>query len=198
MGQANDDLFERRRNQQRRRSIARTPRKQGRRSASLARESSRRRTPKKNYSATALKGIYEKVMTLAAKNKINSKNAWDLDFTANIFGMLGLNREQKNVSFEKAALILDASSRIYSCRVDGLHNDTFRVLNNISGKQEVVSDLVKKKKRRIYKSNKDTLGKDRDLTAKLDNIICFRDCMQSKISSHFSSSDVKGLLFSNL
>jgi condensin complex subunit 2 len=68
--------------------------------------------------------------------KINQKNSWSLDLIDHIDDVLQSNFNSEEGSgvgnFQAASCTLDASVKIYSYRVDSIHNETYRVLGDLS------------------------------------------------------------------
>mmetsp|Transcript_38856 Transcript_38856/g.153597 ORF Transcript_38856/g.153597 Transcript_38856/m.153597 type:complete len:432 (+) Transcript_38856:479-1774(+) len=65
-------------------------------------------------------------------NKINAKNSWTLNLLDHIDDIVQINDEKMKASgiktnFQMAGCTLDAGARIYSHRVDSVHNNVFRV-----------------------------------------------------------------------
>eukprot|EP00741_Cyanophora_paradoxa_P022380 tig00021462_g21606.t1 len=74
--------------------------------------------------------LYDACIRLANENKINAKNSWDLKLIDHMDAFMGDN--DKEVNFQKASCTLDATVKIYSCRVDSVHNEAFKVLSSLS------------------------------------------------------------------
>jgi len=68
------------------------------------------------------------------QNKVNSKNAFDLDtdFVPNITLLVGDTSNKHNESsWLRASASLDASAKIYGYRVDQVHQETYKVLGGL-------------------------------------------------------------------
>jgi len=69
--------------------------------------------------------------------KINQKNSWSLNLIEHIDDVLKTQEESSTTdgvtNFQAASCTLDASVKIYSCRVDSMHNETYRVLGGLTG-----------------------------------------------------------------
>ncbi|KAJ1482522.1 condensin complex subunit 2-domain-containing protein, partial [Baffinella frigidus] len=76
-----------------------------------------------------LKSLYGDCIKLANENKITQKNAWTMNLLDHIRGLTGNGGE---TDFVTAGCTLDAAGKIYSCRVDSVHNETFRVCTGLS------------------------------------------------------------------
>lgn len=72
----------------------------------------------------------DKAVHLIYQNKINVKNAFDLD--TDFFKNLGLIPDQGEMSWLKASAGLDASAKIYGYRVDQVHQETYKVLGGLA------------------------------------------------------------------
>ena len=64
---------------------------------------------------------------LANENKITQKNAWNMNLLDHIKGLASAG----DTDFVTAGCTLDAAGKIYSCRVDSVHNETFRVVHGL-------------------------------------------------------------------
>jgi condensin complex subunit 2 len=73
---------------------------------------------------------------LTLLKKINAKNSWQLNLIDYIDDVIEVqqttNGDTNMTNFQVASCTLDASVKIYSCRVDSVHNDTFKVLGGLS------------------------------------------------------------------
>ncbi|CAF3972737.1 unnamed protein product [Adineta steineri] len=79
--------------------------------------------------------LYEKTIELAAKNKINVNNAFQLSFVERLPEILNIigfdnkiqfnnNHDNDGPNFIKVGSVIDTSAKIYGLRVDALHNET--------------------------------------------------------------------------
>ena len=75
----------------------------------------------------------DKAVHLVFQNKINAKNAFDVDteFVKSISGMLERSQKDKESSWLRASASLDASAKIYGFRVDQVHTETYKVLSGL-------------------------------------------------------------------
>jgi condensin complex subunit 2 len=64
--------------------------------------------------------------------KINSKNSWQLNLIDYIDDVIEVQRDAEMTNFQVASCTLDASVKIYSCRVDSVHNETYKVLGGLN------------------------------------------------------------------
>ena len=69
-------------------------------------------------------------MHLIFANKINAKNAFDVDteFVESISALLKKSKSSKEDKWLRASASLDASAKIYGFRVDMVHTETYKVL----------------------------------------------------------------------
>ncbi len=68
------------------------------------------------------------------QNKVNAKNAFDLDtdFVPNISLLVGESQAKHNESsWLRASASLDASAKIFGFRVDQVHQETYKVLSGL-------------------------------------------------------------------
>ena len=94
-----------------------------------------------------LSSIYKDCVNLGNKNKINQKNAWSLrllDYISTVFDVEEKQKHKSKVAsqqtspvkdicnFKLASNTLDASIKIYACRVDNVHTTTYKVLDGLS------------------------------------------------------------------
>ena len=77
--------------------------------------------------------LYSQCIQLSTNNKINMANSWQLpliDYIDDVLKNDDLNNDETN--FQKASCTLDASVKIYSYRVDSVHQTTFKVLGGLN------------------------------------------------------------------
>jgi len=168
---------------------------------------------KEVLSKNELNDMYGNVLHLCQKNKITSKNAWDLNITDYVADIIGLKQHNKNgdksiLSFQKAAMLLDAATKVYGCRVDSLGNNFNQVLYNVSGgtsglidgndNNSINSKNNNKKGKNHYGVNKITICKEREITVDVSSLTSLIDPMQYKTKSSFSASDACGLFLLSL
>jgi condensin complex subunit 2 len=75
-----------------------------------------------------LQSMYGDCIKLANENKITQKNAWNMNLLDHIRGLAA----GSETDFVTAGCTLDAAGKIYSCRVDSAHTETFRVVTGWS------------------------------------------------------------------
>lgn len=91
--------------------------------------SSPRSNPK---SVEQMNRSFEEWMRIAADNKINSKNTWNLALI-DYFSELAFLRDGDSINFQKASCTLDGCVKIYSSRVDAVADETGKLLSGLSG-----------------------------------------------------------------
>ncbi|KAJ1962269.1 hypothetical protein IWQ62_003584 [Dispira parvispora] len=74
---------------------------------------------------------YEEWMKIAADNKINATNTWDVALIDYFYDM-SLLRDGDSINFQKASCTLDGCVKIYSSRVDSVATETGRLLNGLA------------------------------------------------------------------
>jgi hypothetical protein len=74
--------------------------------------------------------LYTSVLKLSTENKINQKNSWSLGLIDHMDNLCGA--EGAATDFQRASATLEASTKIYSCRVDSVHTETYRVLGGLT------------------------------------------------------------------
>ena len=76
----------------------------------------------------------DKAVHLIFQNKINSKNAFDVntDFINTIAKTIEKTKKDGESSWLRASASLDASAKIYGFRVDSVHTETYKVLGGLS------------------------------------------------------------------
>jgi len=82
------------------------------------------------YSATQLAEHYTNCMKLSAENKINVKNAFQLRLIDYMAEMLKKKKSDMD-NFQAASVALDASTKIYACRVDSVHTETLKLASGV-------------------------------------------------------------------
>lgn len=73
---------------------------------------------------------YSNCMKLAAENKINVKNAFQLKLIDYMTEMLKKKKSDMD-NFQAASCALDASTKIYAFRVDSVHNETLKLASGV-------------------------------------------------------------------
>ncbi|KAL7748116.1 hypothetical protein RI367_006472 [Sorochytrium milnesiophthora] len=73
---------------------------------------------------------YEQWMKLAADNKINTANTWNLGLIDYFHDMLVL-RDGESINFQKASCTLDGCVKIYTSRVDSVASETEKLVSGL-------------------------------------------------------------------
>ena len=73
----------------------------------------------------------DKAIELMRYNKINAKNAFDInvDFIESLSNLLNKNEES---AWQRASASLDVSAKVYGYRVDSVHSETFQFLGGLN------------------------------------------------------------------
>ena len=174
--------------------------------------------PKKQLADDGIVQLYSNCIKLASENKISQKNTWALELIDHISDIIKLEKDKDDgTNFTKASCTLDAGVKIYSTRVDSVHNEAFRMLGGLSRaaiesqQQEGADDEGDSgdedgeggaKKRRAKKQNTDmsaTLEASFEaLNAKADEVYTAVDPLFKQMSAKFDQGGAKGLLLNNL
>lgn len=75
--------------------------------------------------------MFEEWMKIAADNKINAKNSWNVALI-DYFSELTFLREGDSINFQKASCTLDGCVKIYASRVDSVADETGKLLNGLA------------------------------------------------------------------
>ncbi|CDW77428.1 condensin complex subunit 2 [Stylonychia lemnae] len=77
------------------------------------------------------------------QNKVNAKNAFDLDidFVENLTMLLGDRRDNES-SWLRASASLDAGTKIYAFRVDQVHQETYKILGGLHRQEQAAKNQV--------------------------------------------------------
>ena len=85
--------------------------------------------------------LYERTIDLAAKNQINTQNAFQIPLVERLPELLNLiafdNQFNSDPNFLKVGSIIDTSAKIYGLRVDALHTETQRLSGSIHIEEEL-------------------------------------------------------------
>jgi hypothetical protein len=79
-------------------------------------------------------------LQLVSENKISAKNAFDIPLLEHLDDVIARPEQhlsKDEINFHRAAGTLDASARIYACRVDAVHVDAFKVRGGLSRATDV-------------------------------------------------------------
>ena len=174
---------------------------------------------RKDLTNPQLVDMYTQCIRLSSENKITTKNSFELNLIEYIDEVLkstiGAPGEG---NFQVASCTLDASVKIYSCRVDRVHNEAYRMLGTLTrSKQpnakadEEGDDEAKKAEEKTGTSKAAAAAGARSLsleatlehnTAALDvkkfDVEFDVDPMFSKMGKVFDSGGASGMLLANL
>ena len=80
-----------------------------------------------------MKQSADKAVHLIFNNKINAKNAFDIDtnFVKSLSKIMSEGVAGNEMTWLKASTQLDASAKIYGFRVDLVHHETYKVLGGL-------------------------------------------------------------------
>ncbi|KAI9184315.1 hypothetical protein H9P43_003368 [Blastocladiella emersonii ATCC 22665] len=78
-----------------------------------------------------ISAAYEQWMKLAADNKINASNSWNLGLI-DYFADMGILKEGGSINFQKASCTLDGCVKIYSTRVDAVATETEQLVSGLN------------------------------------------------------------------
>ncbi|ETO14069.1 hypothetical protein RFI_23297 [Reticulomyxa filosa] len=161
-----------------------------------------------NLTNGQLADMYSKCVQLSQHGKINQKNAWSLQLVDYINNIIELD-EQTN--FTKASHTLDAASKIYSSRVDSVHQDIFKTLGTFhqtdaSGNENAMpadetAAIHQKEERKLRNRNvgKSTIAASEDaITETLKSLVVKVDPLFHKTATAFDDGGAKGLLMNQL
>ena len=98
----------------------------------------------------------DKAIELMRYNKINAKNAFDInvDFIESLSNILNKNEES---AWQRASASLDVSAKVYGYRVDSVHSETFQFLGGLNrnkkGEAQVKENAEEEKENEEEKKN---------------------------------------------
>ncbi|KAI8909581.1 condensin complex subunit 2/barren [Gorgonomyces haynaldii] len=144
---------------------------------------------------------FEEWLKLAADNKINSSNTWNLALI-DYFADLSLLKSGDSINFQKASTTLDGCVKVYTSRIDSVDLETKKLLVGLFDKEENVeqvesgtTDQKTTRKKRVAK----TVETDEDLLStkqlELDFVM---DPLFKKTAADFDEGGAKGLLLNHL
>ena len=77
--------------------------------------------------------LYRNSLKLASENKITKDNTWGLGLIDHMSDLVKpSDDEQGQTNFQRASCTLDAGVKIYSYRVDSVHNSIYKTLGGLS------------------------------------------------------------------
>lgn len=104
--------------------------------------------------------LYRNSLKLASENKITKDNTWGLGLIDHLSDLVKpSDEEQGQTNFQRASCTLDAGVKIYSYRVDSVHNSIYKTLGGLS--------------RTAAPSQQDDAGKHSDFAA---GALCLPHC----------------------
>ena len=159
--------------------------------------------------------LYSQCMQLSTSNKINMANSWQLPLIDYIDDVLMDNEDDTETNFQKASCTLDASVKIYSYRVDSVHQHVYKVLGglNRSDAKEVgeeenddqdnadvenEGESIKKKSARVKRGGNTIESNLANINLKQLTVAFEVDPLFRKTSAAFDEAGAKGLLLNNL
>lgn len=154
---------------------------------------------------------FEEWMKIAADNKINASNSWDLALI-DYFHDMKILKDGDSINFQKASCTLDGCVKIYSSRVDSVATETGKLLSGLTensrtrnrsknldedGNEIEDENQAASKKRSMRKNT--TLEKDiNNLNVKKFDLEFSVDPLFKKTCADFDEGGAKGLLLNHL
>eukprot|EP01028_Stygiella_incarcerata_P013830 TRINITY_DN850_c1_g1_i1.p1 TRINITY_DN850_c1_g1~~TRINITY_DN850_c1_g1_i1.p1 ORF type:complete len:879 (+),score=315.59 TRINITY_DN850_c1_g1_i1:112-2637(+) len=171
-----------------------------------------------------LSEMYANCIKLSAENKISVKNTWQLNLIDYIDDVLKTAMGDEQDNFQVASCTLDASVKIYSCRVDSVYSEAYKIMGGLTrtrkkgsgsgdddedGEEESSGDESDGEgKKRKGKRKKGRKGSDEyantlervpeSLLVKKFDLEFDTDPLFSKMSRTFDAGGVSGMLLHNL
>ncbi|KAJ3258766.1 hypothetical protein HK103_003360 [Boothiomyces macroporosus] len=155
-------------------------------------------TPRSRTSSEDRKRSFDEWLKIAADNKINVQNTWNLALI-DYFADMTLLREGDSINFQKASFTLDGCVKVYTSRIDSVDSEARKLLIGLAGSEEekeVVEGEEKVVKRR--KQTAKTLDDNSALSMKEFELDFIVDPLFQKTASDFDEGGAKGLLLSHL
>jgi hypothetical protein len=87
---------------------------------------------KEKLTGEGLDELCNNALQLVTDNKVNMKNAFDVELIEHISELMQHYQNNGEMNFHRAAGTLDASARIYAYRVDQVHADVYKVKGSIT------------------------------------------------------------------
>ncbi|KAJ3278189.1 hypothetical protein HK104_002576 [Borealophlyctis nickersoniae] len=157
---------------------------------------------------------FDEWMKIAADNKINANNSWNLALIDYFYDMT-LLRDGDSINFQKASCTLDGCVKIYTSRVDSVDSETKKLLsgladshargkNNDDGEDASDGDgeggeVTEKRPKRKSARSSNTLEKDASaLNIKKFDLEFMVDPLFKKTSADFDEGGARGLLLNHL
>ncbi|CAK9298548.1 unnamed protein product [Gordionus sp. m RMFG-2023] len=96
----------------------------------------RRKSNKFKMSSSQISDHYATCVKLCAENKITTQNAFSLHLIDYMAQIVQSQSRENDTNFQVASNTIDASSKIYSYRVDGYYKETFKLLSILCSKSD--------------------------------------------------------------
>ncbi|KAJ3270447.1 hypothetical protein HDV01_007807 [Terramyces sp. JEL0728] len=157
-----------------------------------------RGTPRSRTTSEDRKRSFDEWLKIAADNKINVQNTWNLALI-DYFADMTLLREGDSINFQKASFTLDGCVKVYTSRIDSVDSEARKLLIGLAGNEEekeAVEGEEKVVKRR--KQAAKTLDDNSALSMKEFELDFTVDPLFQKTASDFDECGAKGLLLSHL
>ncbi|KAI8817548.1 condensin complex subunit 2/barren [Fimicolochytrium jonesii] len=158
-------------------------------------------------SESELKSSFEEWMKIAAENKINANNSWNLALI-DYFHDMTLLRDGDSINFQKASCTLDGCVKIYTSRVDSVDSETKKLLSGLvetnmrsAEDEEEVEEGTENAKPARKKANRSTNTLENDinnLNVKKLDLEFMVDPLFKKTSADFDEGGAHGLLLNHL
>ncbi|DBB15061.1 TPA: hypothetical protein ACH3X3_004077 [Trebouxia sp. C0006] len=163
--------------------------------------------------------LYRNTLKLASENKITKDNTWALGLIDHMSDLVKPSDEERGqTNFQRASCTLDAGVKIYSYRVDSVHNSIYKTLGGLSrtagpsqqddageteGGEEVDSESGPKRKRgagadQVADPSATLEANVENLNVKKFDLTFAVDPLFHKTSAQFDEGGAKGLLLNNL
>lgn len=141
-------------------------------------------------------GIFQRTLQLSQAGKITSKNAWGLELNEHLQDVVDESAGGKDsMNFQTASCTLDASVKIYSVRVDSVHNQAYKVLgdfNRTAVKSEEVHEAASD-----ADSDEEAKSKNRTRTSKLAQSFDTINAKSSEFEPLSTSSSIMSMMNSD-
>ncbi|DBA88599.1 TPA: hypothetical protein ACH3X1_004246 [Trebouxia sp. C0004] len=163
--------------------------------------------------------LYRNTLKLASENKITKDNTWALGLIDHMSDLVKPSDEERGqTNFQRASCTLDAGVKIYSYRVDSVHNSIYKTLGGLSrtagpsqqddagkteGGEEIDSESGPRKRRgtgadQVADPSATLEANVENLNVKKFDLTFAVDPLFHKTSAQFDEGGAKGLLLNNL
>ncbi|XP_057457598.1 condensin complex subunit 2-like isoform X2 [Lotus japonicus] len=157
--------------------------------------------------------LFHNCIKLAAENKINQKNTWELKLIDHLTDFIRTEEESDvETNFQIASCTLEAGVKIYSLRVDSVHSEAYKVLarmNRVGQEAEEDSTLDSVNAEDGHEESKKGIDKKLSplstlessfeaLNVKKFDVAFAVDPLYRHTSAQFDEGGAKGLLMNNL